>query len=371
MGYLAQTARALDKAHAAGIVHRDLKPENIFIHRPEGAPPTVKVVDFGISKFLDKESNNQLAGAKMTSTGAVMGTPLFMSPEQALGRVGEIGPPTDVWAMGLVTMFVLTGEVYWKAETLAELMGLIVYAPMQPPTGRWPFLPPGIDAWFAKSCAREPAQRFAHPGEQMDALGEVLGVGRDAQAFLGSSQPSLPDVSLAASGSSPAVPWSKTTHRPLVTDPPEPPKRSRAPIFGIAGVGVVLAVAAIWATSHLGGASANDAKTASAASPSAVGPVASTAQVPVAASAAIPPPPVEAPVASAPSAQPSAQPSAADLAAANAPPQSATVKAGSSGAHPGSSKAVATPAHPHDTTPAKPTTAAPAAGQPRFDPASL
>ncbi|MDP2325958.1 MAG: serine/threonine-protein kinase, partial [Gammaproteobacteria bacterium] len=84
---LAQVARALDKAHAAGIVHRDLKPENLFLHKREDGSQIVKILDFGISKVMGGEglgSTDQSGGA--TKTGSVFGTPLYMAPEQAKGQ---------------------------------------------------------------------------------------------------------------------------------------------------------------------------------------------------------------------------------------------------------------------------------------------
>ncbi len=100
--YLAQAARALDKSHTIGIVHRDIKPENLFLHEREDGSAILKILDFGISKIIGGVAAIDLSGAGMTSTGAVLGTPLYMSPEPARGRIAEIGPTTDVWAMGLI-----------------------------------------------------------------------------------------------------------------------------------------------------------------------------------------------------------------------------------------------------------------------------
>ena len=180
--YLSEAARALDKSHAMGIVHRDLKPENLFLHTREDGTMILKILDFGISKLVGSEAANDMAGVGMTNTGTVMGTPLYMSPEQARGRVSEIAATTDVWAMGLISMQLLTGEIYWRANTIAELMVQILSDPFYQPSHRWTSLPPAVDAWFAKSCARDPAQRFAKVGLQIDALGEALGLRAPAAA---------------------------------------------------------------------------------------------------------------------------------------------------------------------------------------------
>src|SRR5258708_1839709 len=116
---LSQVGRALDKAHAIGIVHRDLKPENIFLHWREHGGPIAKVLDFGISKF---QSLGDTSGIGVTADGTLMGTPAYMAPEQGKGMVEAMGPATDVWAMGLIALRLVTGEIYWTARTPAELM---------------------------------------------------------------------------------------------------------------------------------------------------------------------------------------------------------------------------------------------------------
>jgi serine/threonine-protein kinase len=174
--YLGQVARALDKSHQMGIIHRDLKPENIFLHHKEDGTIILKILDFGISKLVGADAND-IAGAGITKTGAIMGTPLYMSPEQARGRTSEIGPATDVWAMGLISMQLLTGEIYWQANTIAELMSQILGEPFYPPSTRWTSFGPAVDAWFMRSCARDPKARFASVGEQITALAAALGGG--------------------------------------------------------------------------------------------------------------------------------------------------------------------------------------------------
>lgn len=174
---LAQVASVLEQAHRLGIIHRDLKPENLFLHERADGTSIAKVLDFGISKFVSTaETNHAIA---VTSTGAVLGTPLYMSPEQAHGKNDEIGPTTDVWAMGLIAMRLLAGEHYWGRPTMAELMMKITVAPIVAPSERWPnmeLVAPPLDAWFLRSCDRDRQKRWPSITEQMTALAAALDV---------------------------------------------------------------------------------------------------------------------------------------------------------------------------------------------------
>jgi serine/threonine protein kinase len=227
VGHLSQAARALDKSHAMGIVHRDLKPENLFLHRREDGTFILKIVDFGISKIVGAEAGGELDGAGMTTTGAVMGTPLYMAPEQARGLTAHISAATDVWAMGLIAVRLLTGQVYWNATAIAELLLQIVSDPLYAPTQRWPSLPPAFDAWFAKACSRDPAQRFRSVGEQIDALAAALGVSVPAS---GARAPAPAPQSGALS---PTGPGATTTNHPLTRSETSPAFASptRAPLL--------------------------------------------------------------------------------------------------------------------------------------------
>jgi serine/threonine-protein kinase len=171
--YLRQAARALDKAHALGIIHRDLKPENLFLTEREDGVPWIKLVDFGIAK-LTGDAASIAHVASRTQTGRIFGTPLFMAPEQATGRVTQIGPATDVWALGLVANKLLSGIDHFEADTVAELIGKIAYDPIKPPSALGVNLGKAYDAWFSKCCNRELAKRFRSAGEAVTALAAAL-----------------------------------------------------------------------------------------------------------------------------------------------------------------------------------------------------
>ncbi len=168
--YLRQVARALDKAHAIGIVHRDLKPANLFVTERDDGTPLIKILDFGIAKLTDGMS------AELTQDGTIFGTPWYMSPEQARGTASKVGPPADLWALGLIAFRLLTGQNYWTAEGMAGLIGQIVYDPMPPPSQVAPHLGPRFDAWFARACNREQDQRFPTANELVLRLAEAMGV---------------------------------------------------------------------------------------------------------------------------------------------------------------------------------------------------
>jgi serine/threonine protein kinase len=215
--YLRQVSRALDKAHQRGIVHRDLKPANLYVVAREDGTPLVKILDFGIAKLTDD------AAQELTVAGQVFGTPWYMSPEQARGELGKVGPATDLWALGLIAYQLLVGKNYWTADGMAALIAQICYEPMTPPTTYAPQLGAQFDLWFAKACHRDATQRFSSAREMIEELAMALGVAPATdtgtysrpdssmrlQAQPLSSEP-LPSAPSAASSSHPAISQSNT-----------------------------------------------------------------------------------------------------------------------------------------------------------------
>lgn len=176
VGVFWQIADALSKAHALGIVHRDLKPENIFLHEHFDGRVIVKLLDFGISKMTGEGFGN-IAEAGLTRTGAVLGTPLYMPPEQATGNTALIGPASDLWALGLIAYRLLTGEIYWRSHTMAELLVEVLSKPMDPPSTRNSLATPDFDAWFFQACDRDPAKRFSSVWDLVKTLAKCLDIG--------------------------------------------------------------------------------------------------------------------------------------------------------------------------------------------------
>jgi serine/threonine protein kinase len=160
-------AKALGKAHQAGIVHRDLKPENVFLV-PDEDREVAKVLDFGVAKSADQLDSN-------TRTGALLGTPYFMSPEQAQGTKA-VDHRADLWSLAVVTYRCLTGELPFTSTALGDLLIKIVTHPLPVPSRVRPGLPDGFDAWWARAAQRDPGHRYQNAREFTESLGMALNV---------------------------------------------------------------------------------------------------------------------------------------------------------------------------------------------------
>lgn len=224
---LAQTCKALARAHERGIVHRDIKPQNVFLCASFGET-FVKVLDFGIAKA----GGDLQVGLETTSTGSVMGTPYYMSPEQALGHK-TLDYRTDLWAVGVMGFEMLTGQKPFAGETIGALAVAICTKPLPMPSGVSSALGSGVDAWFARACAREPADRFASAKELADAF--AAAVSGPTSLGLAKTVPSLPPQAIPALASTTNGP----TSRAPIAQPR--PASSRAAAF----VAVMLAGATL------------------------------------------------------------------------------------------------------------------------------
>ena len=148
---ISEVGAALQVAHAAGVVHRDLKPENIFlVSTPTGI--TVKVLDFGISKLVDSDS-------VMTSDSIVLGTPQYMSPEQAMAEHQTITGQSDLFSLGTICFEALTGHRPFAATTLARTVYLVAMEPSPSLRQFAPELPEHVIAAVDRALAKQPADR--------------------------------------------------------------------------------------------------------------------------------------------------------------------------------------------------------------------
>jgi tRNA A-37 threonylcarbamoyl transferase component Bud32 len=162
-----QVLAGLAAAHGAGVIHRDLKPDNIFILRQKaGRADFVKLIDFGISKFLQAEQGS----FSMTRTGTMLGTPLYMSPEQANGSA-EADARSDLYAVGIILYEALAGaSPFASAKSINELLFQIVLSEVPPLTQVIPGFDSGLWAFVAKAIARPREQRFQSAQEMAAAL---------------------------------------------------------------------------------------------------------------------------------------------------------------------------------------------------------
>jgi serine/threonine-protein kinase len=162
--YLLQVCDALAEAHGHGIIHRDLKPSNLFlVKRPNGSP-CVKVIDFGISKIIASDG-----GANLTSSGVIIGSPFYMSPEQ-MRDAKNIDARSDIWSMGIVLHELATGKVPFEEKNYARTMWRAFNEEAAPPTQLRPDLPPWVDEIVARCLKKQPSQRYQDIEELATAL---------------------------------------------------------------------------------------------------------------------------------------------------------------------------------------------------------
>ncbi len=192
-------SRGLEAAHAHGIIHRDVKPQNILIDR-QGQ---VRLTDFGIAKAL--------GGPGLTRVGMTYGTAAYLAPEQATGD--PLGPPTDVYALGIVLFEMLCGQAPFRAENAAAVAYQQVYAAPPPLEGCAPATPPALAAIVTRALAKDPAQRYP----SATALAAAL------ESFL--QQPTAPAATPSAPlrAYTPVTPTAPTAPYPAPPPPPAQP----------------------------------------------------------------------------------------------------------------------------------------------------
>jgi len=272
-----QLAHAVGAAHRVGVVHRDLKPENVFLAqaRRAGATFMVKVLDFGIAKIVAEATTKQTAA---------MGSPIWMAPEQA--DQSPVTPAADVWALGLIAFYLLTGRSFWKtgnddAATVPQVLKEVLFEPIVPAAMRAAEmgcrLPGGFDAWFASCVVRDPLARFADASVAGAELRGVLNrsIGLDStqlptglpSAPPPSAYPTTPGptpVPMAGSGTAPGN-FASTAMPPVRTISQIPPGKvpvgvAIVVLVAVAALGSLAAGAAWWMTKRSAVATAaNDA----------------------------------------------------------------------------------------------------------------
>jgi serine/threonine-protein kinase len=158
---LSHVTHTLERAHAAGIVHRDLKPDNLWLCA--GHELFVKVLDFGVAKTHLTHSS------KHTVAGALVGTPHYMSPEQAMAE-REVDHRSDLWALAIITVECLTGRRPFEANGIAPLLLKLVSQAPPPLAQLGAHLPITLESWWQRALQREPERRFQSASELLEAL---------------------------------------------------------------------------------------------------------------------------------------------------------------------------------------------------------
>lgn len=160
-----QIAAALGEAHGAGLVHRDVKPANVMLCMRGGARDFVKVVDFGLVKDIASSDPN------ITREHAIAGTPLYMAPESIVGPPGTVGPAVDVYGVGCIAYFLLTGRPPFAADNLVAICAAHVHDEPAPPSTHAPDVSVDLDALVLRCLAKKPEMRPT-AGELEAALGD-------------------------------------------------------------------------------------------------------------------------------------------------------------------------------------------------------
>ena len=224
-----QVARALSRAHERGIVHRDLKPENIFLVRtPDDDDEIAKVLDFGIAKF--KKMDGQAAGlTSSTKTGAVLGTPFYMAPEQARG-LRDLDYRVDLWSLGVIAFRCVCGALPFEGVSVGDLLVKICTTPAPIPSTVVRTLPPSFDMWFQRALEKDPARRFQSANELSESLAATAGI----SVRHGLSVSPVSDTGAVPAASNPPSQFSASnptgataTSAPFTASTPKVPQSSR------------------------------------------------------------------------------------------------------------------------------------------------
>lgn len=274
-----QVCRALMKAHAANIVHRDLKPENVFlVWDDEEGTDVAKVVDFGIAKFTDAS----MGSSSSTRTGSVLGTPYYMSPEQARG-LRNVDYRSDLWSVAVIAYRCIVGSLPFEGEAVGDLLVKLCTAPIPVPSQIVADSPPGFDAWLAKALNREPAERFSSATQLAESLAAVCGI--PVRGSYASAE--MPRISYAGTGPYGAVSGATgpgsglaTNLAPIALSTGAPTTQTAVPMKRTAAGAIVAATLAAVVVLAIGGAVAFKKMSARSDAQAVPAPTLSTAALP-------------------------------------------------------------------------------------------
>jgi serine/threonine-protein kinase len=210
VGYVLQTCDALAEAHGRGMVHRDIKPANLFLCRGERGAGIVKLLDFGISKA------GILAGSaprSLTETGSMLGTPHFMAPEQLVSS-RDVDARADIWSLGATLFELLSGEVPFDGQHVAEIFAAVVRSPPRSLRALRPEVPAELERVVTRCLEKDPGDRYASVADLVRDLSPFHADGR--HSYEGVAARLLP---VAQTMAGPA-PWTLASPAPAVAAPP-------------------------------------------------------------------------------------------------------------------------------------------------------
>jgi len=256
-----QVASALAAAHKQGIVHRDLKPDNIFLVKDSEVPggERTKLLDFGIAK-LTEEGGESATG--MTRTGALMGTPLYMSPEQCRGA-GKVDHRTDLYALGCILFELLCGRPPFLGQGVGDLISSHMKDPVPSPRSFNADIREPVAELIQRLLAKSPADRFANAQDLINAIDQLTDGAFTTDPGLAATTPSGAVDPLSSTMASADTTLGGTAAEITTA---EPDSRS-AMVYGVAGVGVLALAAVVFLATRSGGGS--DSGTSGTARPAA------------------------------------------------------------------------------------------------------
>ena len=290
-----QACEALTEAHAIGIIHRDLKPSNLFITQRRDGNEVVKLLDFGISKIMASSGSNP--SLSMTRTSSVMGSPLYMAPEQLISA-RNVDQRSDVWALGVTLYEALAGTPPFAGDSLPEVCARVMTQAPEPLRSKRADVPPLLDAAIMRCLQKDPAQRFATAAELAAALQPLI-LASSADRIQSLSQVSGSTTASTVELMPPTIAWRANPDgaHGVKTQPSNeqgqtvlasrtvgawghtkeeldiPKKSLRLPLFAVLGAGVVAAVVvAVWKWANPDGTDNGKNKTNTSASSASASP---------------------------------------------------------------------------------------------------
>jgi eukaryotic-like serine/threonine-protein kinase len=233
--WIAFVARGLEEAHVRGLVHRDLKPANVFFALDDRGDVIPKILDFGVSKATGTSNEDDLV---LTSTGAVLGSPAYMSPEQARGDT-DVDSRSDVWSLGVILYESLTGKIPFDAPNYNALMVSIITQPHRPVAEVAPGVPADLSQIVDQALSKDRADRVGTARELADRLEAVAArITESPPALYGMRTPTL-------IGASPLPRSSPTTQSGWTESPPAGARRRSTTALAASLVGMALLVSVL------------------------------------------------------------------------------------------------------------------------------